>query len=209
MTNQTTRHRKPSGYNPITLDDVQPNPRDPFFEGLETPAARGLVAILFLLIFGLSVYSTVAAPLIMLILLGCLLFRMTPRERSTTATPLAISTVRLATEIAGPFGIWRFSTSPSAPPLGAGLETGSVFLPLFLAACLFFTSVRESNTGRVVFWYSLALLLSGLLPGGGYTGICAMLYYTLFFVILVTIVTDINPTSDARPLAMAPEPTRA
>jgi hypothetical protein len=56
----------------------------------------------------------------------------------------------------------------------------------------------------------LAVLLSGLLPGEGYAVVCAMLYYTLFFVILVTLVTDLSPNSNApRPLAAPPEPVRA
>jgi hypothetical protein len=32
-----------------------------------------------------------------------------------------------------------------------------------------------------VFWYALAILLLGLLPGEGYMVVRAMLWYTLFF----------------------------
>jgi len=60
-------------------------------------------------------------------------------------------------------------------------DSGVVWLPLFLATCLFFASTIDTNTGRVVFWYVLAVRLSGLLPGEGYSVVCAMLYYTLFF----------------------------
>jgi hypothetical protein len=209
MTSNRPEQPKRHGYNPITLGDVQPEKADPFFAGLETPVARALIAGLFLVVFGLSTHSVIASPFMMLILLACLLFRMTPRERAIAAAPLTFSTIRLASQIAGPFGLWCFPLSRPPAPLGAGFETGSTFVPLFLAACLFFTTAPESNTSRVAFWYSIAILLSGLLPGEGYTVICAVLYYTLFFVILVTIVTDINPRSVTRPLGPAPSPVNA
>jgi hypothetical protein len=190
MSNPAPERPKRDGYNPITLQDIQP---DPFFRNLDTPGARLIGAGAFLFMFSQAGNTAVAAPLVMLVLLACLLLRMTPRERALTAVPLTFSAVRLATQLAGPLGVWQFATSAVPAAGGSHWYTGTVSLPLFLATYLFFNSSIESNTGRLVFWYSLAVLLSGLLPSEGYAVICAMLYYTLFFVVLVTFITDLNP----------------
>jgi hypothetical protein len=190
MSNPAPERPKRDGYNPITLEDVQP---DPFFRNLDTPGSRIIGAAAFLFMFSQAGNTAVAAPLVMLVLLACLFLRMTPRERALTAVPLTFSALRLATQLASPMGVWRFATPAVAAAGGSHWYTGTVLLPLFLATYLFFNSSIESNTGRLVFWYSLAVLLSGLLPSEGYAVICAMLYYTLFFVVLVTFITDLNP----------------
>jgi len=208
MTNPTPEQPKRNGYNPITLDDLQPEQPDPFFQNLDTAGTRIVGAALFLFIYAMSGNVVVAAPLVTLVLLACLLFRMTPRQRTLTAVPLTFSAVRLATQFAGPLGIWQYAL-PTFPAGGnTHWYTGAVWLPLFLSTYLFFTSSIDSTTGRLVFWYSVAVLLSGLLPGEGYAVICAMLYYTLFFVLLVTIIADLNPSSNAQPLRPLAEPSR-
>lgn len=205
MTHHAPDRHNRSGYNPITLGDVQPDPPDPFFANVDSPTSRIVGAALFLFIPAMCGNLAVAGPLVMLVLLACLLFRMSPRERAVTAVPLTFSAVRLGTQMAGPLGIWRYAMSPASLSVASQMGTGIVWLPLFLAAYLFFTSGIESHTGRVVFWYSLTVLLSGLLPGEGYAVVCAILYYTLFFVMLVTIVTDLQPRANiARPLTPAP-----
>ena len=209
MTNSIPEPSKRNGYNPITLGDVQPPEPDPFFQNLDNPGSQVVGAALFLFIYAMAGNAAVAAALATVILLACLLFRMTPRQRALTAAPLTFSVVRLASQLAGPLGIWQYAMSP-APVTGiTHWYSGSVWLPLFLATYLFFTPSIDSNTGRLVFWYSIAVLLSGLLPGEGYAVICGMLYYTLFFVILVTIISDLSPRSTARPLALTSEPSRA
>jgi hypothetical protein len=210
MTNHSPEQAKHNGYNPITLEDVQPNPPDPFFANLDTPGSRIVGAALFLFIFSMSKNTPVAAPLLMLVLLACLLLRMNPRERALTAVPLTFSAVRLGSEFAGPVGIWQHGMPVAPSPLARQFDAGTVWLPLFLAAYLFFTSTIDTHTGRVVFWVSLAVLLSGLLPGEGYLVIFAMLYYTLFFVILVSIILDLSARADtARPLGPRSQPVRA
>ena len=209
MTNQTPEQPKRNGYNPITLGDVQPNSPDPFFASLDTPGSRIVGAALFLLLFTMSTNTTVAAPLMLLVLLACLLFRMGPRERGLTAVPLTFSAVRLGFHMAGPLGIWSYAIGGTGSSPALRWDVGATWLPLFLAAYLFFTSTIESNTGRVVFWYSVATLLSGLIPGSGYVVIFAMLYYSLFFAILVSIIMDLSAyASAARPLSMPQEPIR-
>ena len=213
MTNSTTPPRgapeqsNRGAYNPITLEDVQPAEPDPFFRGLENPSSRMVVGALFVVIFFLANHSSVATPVVLLILLACLLYRMTRRERAITTLPLAFSTVRLATEFAGPLGIWKYATALAPETVSPSLEAGTAWVPLFLAAYLFFTPSQQSKCYRVVFWYSVLLLLSGLLPGAGYAAVCAMLFYTLFFALLVTFIVDLNPgLNAARPLAAAPQP---
>ncbi|HTP68846.1 MAG TPA: hypothetical protein VMJ35_08090 [Dongiaceae bacterium] len=209
MTNSTPEQPKRNGYNPITLENVQGRQPDPFFQNLDTPSSRTAGAVLFLFIYSMSGNRAVAAPLITLILLACLLLRMTPRQRSLTAAPLTFSAVRLAWQFAGPLGIWQYAMPAVRLTAIPQWQTGSVWLPLFLSTYLFFTSSVESYTGRMVFWYSIAVLLSGLLPGEGYAVVCAMLYCTLFFVVLVTILIDLNGRPDARPVAMPPQPAGA
>lgn len=216
MTNHNT---PPSGvpeqshrnaYNPITLQDVRPAQPDPFFRGLDNPSSKIVAGVLFVLIFFLANQSPVATPVVLLILLACLLYRMTPRERAITAAPLTFSAVRLATQLAGPLGIWRYVSSLPAATAGPRFDAAAAWVPVFLAACLFFLPTQRSNTYKVVFWYSLVLLLSGLLPGAGYLVVCAMLFYTLFLALVVTLVIDLNPNLNAaRPLAPAPQPARA
>lgn len=210
MTNHTPQPPKRNGYNPLTLEDVQPEQPDPFFRNLDTPAARIVGAALFLFIFSMSGNAAVAAPLVTLVLLACLLFRMTPGERALTAAPLTFSAVRLATQLAGPLGVWQYSLPRATAALNTQWSTGNVWVPLFLATYLFFTSSIASNTGRLVFWYSLGVLLSGLIPGEGYAVVCAILYYTLFFAVLVAIVSDLAPRSTPpRPLTATSTPSRA
>ena len=211
MTSHTADQAKRNGYNPITLGDVQPNPPDPFFSNLDAPGARMVGAALFLLLLAMSTNAAVAAPLMMLVLLACLLFHMDSRQRALTAVPLIFSTVRLGAQLAGPLGMWRHAVA-SGPIQASQLQfdSATTWLPLFLAAYLFFTSSIDSHTARVVFWYSLALLLSGLIPGQGYIVVFAMLYYTLFFVIFITIVIDLSDRSTtARPLVMERQAARA
>ena len=211
MTSHTPDPPKRNGYSPITLGDVQPNPPDPFFANLDTPGARLVGAALFLLLFAMSTNGAVAAPLMMVVLLACLLFRMDSRQRALTAVPLTFSTVRLGAQLAGPLGVWRYAVA-SGPVQASQLQfdSATTWLPLFLAAYLFFTSAIDSHTARVVFWYSLAILLSGLIPGPGDVAVFAMRDYTLFLVILITIAIDLSDRSTtARPLVMETQTARA
>jgi hypothetical protein len=198
-------------YNPITLEDVQSADTDPFFTGLDKPFARNLGAILFIVIFFLANRSPAVAPVLLVILLACLLYRMSERERAIAAVPLTLSSVLLASELAGPLGFWGHFMSylPRQVAL-SNAETGLSWLPLFFSACLFFTPSKRTHTSRVVFWYSFALLLSGLLPGMGYLFIAGLLYYTLFVAIFISLLLDLQPQlAVPRPLAASPQPARA
>jgi hypothetical protein len=219
MTNQTNRPSdSPQGpndargvYNPITLEDVQSADTDPFFTGLDKPFARNLGAILFIVIFFLVNRSPAVAPLLLVILLACLLYRMSERQRAIAAVPLTLSSVLLASELAGPLGFWgHFMSYLPRQVAVSNAETGLSWLPLFFSAYLFFTPSKRTHTSRVVFWYSFALLLSGLLPGIGYLFIAGLLYYTLFVAIFISLILDLQPNlTMPRPLAPSPQPARA
>jgi len=199
-----------NAYNPITWEDVQPPDNDPFFRSLDNPAGRIVVGALFVMIFLLSSRPEVATPLVLLVLLACLFYRMTARQRAIAAAPLTFSAVRLAAEFAGPLGIWRYATPMAPGALGRAFEASPAWVPLFLAVHLFFSPTRLSKSHRVVFWYSVTLLLSGLLPGNGYTYICAILFYTLFFAMVITLTIDLSENSYApRPMPQSPQPARA
>lgn len=200
---------KSNAYNPITLEDVQPPEPDSFFQGLENLSSRIVAVVLFGGIFFTANRSAVATPVALLILLACLLYRMTPRERAITAAPLTFSAVRLAQQFTEPLGIWRYTTPLSPQGPAPFLESGSTWLPLFLAVYLFFTPTRYSKSYRVAFWYSISLLLSGLLPGAGYLVVCSMLFYTLFFAIVISLAMDLSENSHApRPMAQPPQLAR-
>lgn len=206
----TPESRTRSAYNPITIEDIQGSAADPFFEGLDKPPARFVGGILFVLLFFLTNHSPSATPLILLILAACMLFRMSKRERAIIAAPLMFSAVRLATQIAEPLAVWGRLPRPAVGMGVAPIDVTTAWVPLFLAACLFFTAPQRSKTGRVVFWYSLLILLSGLLPREGYTAVWTTLFYTLFLAMVVALIIDLNPNSNAaRPLTPAPQATSA
>jgi hypothetical protein len=178
------------GYNPIAVEDVRNAYGSPLFAGLETSSARTLGGVLFFVIFVMSRNVLAFSAILLVVLLACLLYRMDKRERQIAAIPLTFSAVRLAFQISEQLSLWRLGGNADA---SRAFEIGIHWLPLFFAAYLFYSPWKHSYTSRLVFWYSMILLLSGLLPGDGYLYICSMLFYTLFVALLITLVLDLHP----------------
>jgi hypothetical protein len=210
MINNSTGQNPRSVYNPVTLQDVQPTPKSPLFEGLETTSSRTVAGILFAAIFMLSNNLLEFSGLLMLVLLVCVLYRMDSRERQIAAIPLAFSTIRMSVclgahlqkTLASPAGISSDNLASSG-----GLQ----WMPLLFAAYLFYSPWKNSQTSRIVFWYSMTLLLSGLLPGDGCLYVSAMLFYTLFIATGIALIIDFSPeksVAQSRPLP-PPRPTPA
>ena len=198
-----------SAYNPITRQDLQSRAEFPLFEGLESTSSRTLGGALFGVIFVLGRGYMQFSGLLLLILLVCLLYRMDNRERQIAGIPLAFSAIRIALgfTLQFPEGLQGSPMSPgSANP---AFEAGLYWMPLLFSAYLFYSPWKNSHTSRVIFWYSMALLLSGLLPGDGYLYIAAMLFYTLFVAIGITLIIDLSPEKFAeRPRPYPPaQPT--
>jgi hypothetical protein len=194
-------------YNPITLDDL-PKPSESGIEALvgplDTNTARSFAAILFVVIFVFSQRVLELAPLIIVVLLGGLLYRMNKRERLIAGAPVTFAAVRLAMLLTERFSPWNtpFYSRPGVFPAS---DIGVPWMPLFLSVCLFYMPVKDTYTGKLIFWDSLVLLLSGLLPVDGYLVIFAMVLYTLFIGIAIALALDLG----AAPKWLQPDPRPA
>jgi hypothetical protein len=184
-----------SVYQPITAEDVRGAYGSPLFAGLETSSARTLGGFLFFVIFLVSRNVLQASALMLVVLLACLLYRMDKRERQIAAIPLTFSAVRLGFQISERLSLWRPWATGNADALAAttAFDSGIHWLPLFFCAYLFYSPWKASYTSRLVFWYSMILLLSGLLPSDAYLYVCSMLFYTLFIAIVITLILDLHP----------------
>lgn len=197
-------------YRPVTREDLDPRPTSGLFSGFESTSSRTLGGLLFAVIFFASRGLPEVSSVLTMVLLICLLYRMDERERRIAAIPLAFGAVRLVFSLTAHF--MRFAGTAFAGPAGndsAFLE-GVYWLPLLFAAYLFYSPWKDSHTSRVIFWYSTALLLSGLLPGEGFLAIWYAGVYTAFFAIGVALILDFSgkASSEARPLS-PPQPAPA
>ena len=97
--NSSNRPQQQNGYNPITREDVrgpqQSSGRD-YFGELSDPVARCVAVPLLGFIFFFSLRMPLMAPLLILVLLGCLLARLDGRPRQIAAVPLTMSAIKLA-----------------------------------------------------------------------------------------------------------------
>jgi len=200
--NNAARSTSRSTYQPVTREDVQPQAESALFEGLESTSSRTFAGLLFAAIFVLSEGLVQLSGLLYLVLLVCLLYRMDSRERRIAAVPLAFAATRLSLSFTMLFsGGWVSPIRPASN--NPALVSGFHWMPLLFAVYLFYSPWKSSHTSRVIFWYSMALLLSGLVPGDGYIYITALLFYTLFIGLTIAILMDFAPEkfeSRARPL---------
>lgn len=189
-------------YRPITREDLRPTPA--LFSGFESTSSRTLGGLLFAVIFFASRGLPEVSSVLTMVLLICLLYRMDERERRIASIPLAFGAVRLLFSFTA--NLMQLAGNAFAGTAGrndsAFLE-GAYWLPLLFAAYLFYSPWKDSHTSRVIFWYSVALLLSGLLPGEGYLCIWYAGVYTAFFAIGVALILDFSgrTPSEARPLS--------
>lgn len=198
--NPPNRPRQPHGYNPITLEDVQnsaggPAGRD-YFGELSDPVARCVAAPLLGAILLFTLRTPLLAPLLVLVLLGCLLARLDERPRQIAAAPLALAATKLAFQMAN-----HLTSALLAPPYqrGATLECDYIWLPVFFAACLVFIPKRDSLTFKIVVAGSSLLLASGLLPGEGFAVVYYLLDGMLFVAAIAGLVVDIKSHYQPRP----------
>jgi hypothetical protein len=206
--NQPRRDVPRGTYNPITLDDL-PKPSESGIEELvgplDTNTARSFAGTLFVVIFVFSQRVLEFAPLIIVVLLGGLLYRMNKRERLIAGAPLTFAAVRLAMLLAERFSPWDTSFY-SRPGVFPASDIGFPWMPLFFSVCLFYMPVKDTYTGKLIFWDSVVLLLSGLLPVEGYAVVFAVVLYTLFIGVAITLAYDLGSVpkwlqADPRPAA--------
>jgi hypothetical protein len=206
--NQARRDVPRGAYNPITLDDLQ-KPSEPGLEALvgplDTNVARSCAAIFFVLMFVFSGRVLELAPAIILVLLAGLLYRMNKRERLIAGAPLTFAAARLAMLLAERFSPWDTSAY-ATPGIFHSNEIGVPWMPLFLSVCLFYMPVKDTYTSKLIFWDSVVLLVSGLLPVDSFWVIFTFVLYTLFLGIVTTLAFDLGTVPkwlqpDARPAA--------
>src|SRR5262249_761638 len=138
----------------------------------------------------------------------CVLYRMDSHERKIAAIPLTFAAIRFALGLTMRFH-WSVAIFASQNNQSATLLEGLLWMPILCSAYLFYSPWKSSHTSRVIFWYSTALLLSGLIPGEGYLYIAALLFYTLFIAIGISLVMDFMPEKFAdmqRPMPSAAAP---
>jgi hypothetical protein len=181
-------------YNPITLDDLQKpgeSPSEALRGPLDTNQTRSFAAVLFVLIFIFSRRFLPVAPVIIVVLLGGLLYRMNKREQLIAGAPLTFAAVRLAMLLSERFFMWDTSAYSTPGTLQAN-DIGLPWMPLFFSVCLFYMPVKETYTSKVIFWNSTILLLSGLLPGDGFSVVFVLVLYALFLGIAIALACDLG-----------------
>lgn len=180
-------------YNPIRIANPEDHQQPDWFANLETPHARMLVALLFALIFGIAWQRPEFSTLTIVVVVGCLLYRLEPWQRKLATVPLLLAGIRfyllLPAYSAEVIGLNPVRGRPSSIP---GRELGIPWILVFLSVCLFFMPRKESATLKIVVVESIAVVLSSLLPGEGFLTILAIFNYTLFFAVAVGLFVDLK-----------------
>jgi hypothetical protein len=181
-------------YNAIMVDEGKEE--DKFLGELESPVVRLFVALLFAVIFGIAWTRPELGPLTILVLTGCLLYRLESWQRKLAAAPLILAAIRLCLLLPAYVMDWTSGINPFAGTVShrPGGDSGIPWIPAFLSVCLFFLPRTDSITLKIVVVEALAVILSSLLPGAGFVTIVAMLYYTLFFAVVVGLMLDLKPS---------------
>lgn len=180
-------------YNPIRIENPENHKQPDWFENLETPNARALVALLFALIFGIACRRPEFSPLTIIVVVGCLLYRLEASQRKLATVPLLLAAIRfyllLPAYAAEVIGLNPFHGGPNYTP---GWELSLPWIPAFLSVCLFFMPRGEYTTLKIIVVESFVVVFSSLLPGEGFLAILAIFNYTLFFAVTVGLFIDLK-----------------
>ena|SRR5215831_819432 len=177
-------------YNPIRIENPEDRQQPDWFENLETPTARMLVALLFTLIFGIAWRRPEFSSLTVIVMVGCLLYRLETWQRRLATAPLLLAAIRFYLLLPAYFvGVNPIRGNPNYPP---GEDSNIPWILAFLSACLFFMPRTESVTVKIVVLESFAIVLSSLLPGEGFLIIFTIFNYTLFFAMAVGLFADLK-----------------
>lgn len=180
-------------YNPIRIENPEDYRPPDWFENLETPHARMLVALLFALIFSIAWHRPEFSPITIIVVVACLLYRLETWQRRLATVPLLLAAIRFylllpiySAEVIGP------NPLSGSPNYILGRELGFPWIAAFLSVCLFFMPRGESITVRIVVVESFVIVLSSLLPGEGVLAILAIFNYTVFFAVTVGLFVDLK-----------------
>jgi len=176
-------------YNPVTLGD-----REEDFGPLNSQLARLLAALLFTIIFLVSWKRAELAPLTILVLAGCLLYRLDERQRKLASAPLILAAIRLCLMLSSEINAHLLVEMPSAMPIAkTTADWGITWIPAFLSVCLFYLPRKDSITLKIVGFEAMAVILSSLLPGHGFASVLTVFNATLFFAITIGLLFDLKP----------------
>lgn len=157
--------------------------------GPDIGAMRWLALPVFALVYCAAQQRPDLRPVTIFVLLACLLFRMEARDRQLAAVPLTLAAFRLAYQMT--LGARPILGNPEM--LAAQMREsmlGLPWVPLFLAICIFYLPRKATVTGKIMSVGAICMLISGLLPGGGYIAIFAMVQYTLFVGVVAGLIAD-------------------
>ncbi len=192
-------------YNPITLDDLE--------EEQLPRLTKLLAALLFTIIFTVTWKRPEFSPLTILVLAGCLLYRLDERQKRLASAPLILAAIRLclmlSAQIAGPGSFSLFKGTPllsepmAVPVTGSLADWGITWIPAFLSVCLFYLPRKDSITLKIAAFEAIAVILSSLLPGDGYRAVLQVFNATLFFAVTIGLLLDLKP--GIRDLFRAPQ----
>jgi hypothetical protein len=193
--------RLPHAYNPITLEDLQrsePSLATTAFARLGEPIYRCAAAPIFAAVLFYREKLPILVPLPILLLIGCLFWRLDAQARRVAVVPLSLSGIKLFLSITD--YLRQASINPGLQLVA--FQPGFSWLPLFFSICLVCITRRDSATFKVVLAGSCTLLASGLLPGQGFVSIFLLMEVMLFFAIAVAVFVDLQPyfAVQARPV---------
>ena len=148
---------------------------------LQLAALPGFLALYFLV-----EREPTMAPLAVLALLACVLYRLDDEKRRVAAVPVILASLMLVGRVSvhvTPLARqnWR-ATDLTEPALG--------WLPLFFAACIFLAPDVRNYTGKLMMSISVLLLVSGLLPGDAFKAIFITCQYFLFLALVLGLSLD-------------------
>jgi|HubBroStandDraft_6_1064221.scaffolds.fasta_scaffold08547_3 hypothetical protein len=155
-------------------------------ESIEVKVAVGAVlAGAFLLAYSNPRF----ADLTILALPGIVLYRLDSQRRRIAAAPVTLAAMMLVSKITGA-GTWYVNYGIA--PTSTAVNELKIWMPLFLAGCLFFMPKSPTYTEKILMLMSLILLLSGLLPADGFGIVFWITQYFLFIAIVVGLGIDLT-----------------
>lgn len=166
---------------------------DPLFDHFDSPLAKIAAGFLFASIYMLVESNPAFTWAGVLLLLLCTLLRLDARQRKIAAAPVAFASVLLACQVADTCSHIAQARDAASMYQRAPVTMPNLvapWLPLFFAVCLFYMPRFATVTGKILMISSLLLLVSGLLPGGGFEVIFITTQYFLFIAIVVGLAVD-------------------
>ena len=158
---------------------------------LDSPVGKLVIAAVLAAAYLVANARPIFTQVTILLLPVVVLYRLDPRRRRIVAAPIVFATMMLASKIGGGDAGY-LQNEYGIPSSAANLNELRIWMPLFLAGCLFYMPKFPTYTERILLVLSLVLLLSGLLPGAGFGIIFVTTQYFLFLAIAIGLGIDLT-----------------